>query len=179
MQRIDLYDYGFGVEWNDVFVTRRDGYYTSVTDYHEHDFYEINLILSGNVKILMKNHLEESTQNRIVLTPPQTPHYISCKSDVIYSRLYLVFTRSFISNYFPEYELLLTTFGKNGRVIQISKTETDYFKRLLEEIKEEPYLFGKQLLVYHLLLRISKLSDTNEHDKKKCVSLRFTSCFLY
>ena len=142
MEHIDLYNYGFGVEWTDVFVTRRDGYYTSVTDYHEHDFYEINLILSGNVKILIKNHLEESTQNRIVLAPPQTPHYISCKSDVMYSRLYLVFTRSFISNYFPEYALPLTTFGKNGRVIQISKAETDYFKRLIEEIKEEPYLLS-------------------------------------
>lgn len=165
MRHTDIYNYGFGVEWNDVLVTRRDGYYTSVTDYHEHDFYEINLILSGNVKILMKNRFEEGTQNRIVLAPPKTPHYISCKSDVMYSRLYLVFTRSFIENYFPEYDLLFTTFGKDGRIIQITKTETDYFKRLLEEIKEEPYLFGKQLLVYHLLLRISKLSDTNERDK--------------
>lgn len=79
--------------------------------------------------------------------------------------IYLVFTRSFISNFFPEYDLLFSAFGKNGRVIQISKTDTDYFKRLFEEIKEEPYIFGKQLLVYHLLLRISKLSDTNERDK--------------
>ena len=117
MRYTDIYDYGFGVEWNDVLVTRRDGFYTSVTDYHEHDFYEINLILSGNVKILMKNRFEEGTQNRIVLTPPQTPHYISCKSDVMYSRLYLVFTRSFISNYFPEYDLLFSTFGKNGKVV--------------------------------------------------------------
>lgn len=167
MEHIDIYDYGFGVEWTDVLVTRRDGYYTSVTDYHEHDFYEINLILSGNVKILMKNHFEEGTQNRIVLAPPQTPHYISCKSDVMYSRLYLIFTRSFISNYFPEWNPLLTTFGKNGNVIPISKTETEYFKRLLEEIKEEPYLFGKQLLVYHLLLRISKLSETKDFEKSK------------
>ena len=110
MEHIDIYDYGFGVEWTDVLVTRRDGYYTSVTDYHEHDFFEINLILSGNVKILMKNHVEEGTQNRIVLAPPKTPHYISCKPDVMYSRLYLIFTRSFISNCFPECNPLLTTF---------------------------------------------------------------------
>lgn len=52
MHTNDLYDYGFKKVWNDVFIAHREGYYTSVTDYHEHDFYEINLILSGNVKIL-------------------------------------------------------------------------------------------------------------------------------
>ena len=61
MSGLDIYNFGFGREWNDVLVTRRDGYYTSVTDYHEHEFYEINLILSGNVKILMQDCLEEGT----------------------------------------------------------------------------------------------------------------------
>lgn len=167
MKPLDIYDYGFGVAWNDVLVTRRDGYYTSVTDYHEHDFYEINLILSGNVKILMKEHCEYGTGNRLVLAPPKTPHYISCKSDVMYSRLYLIFTHSFISSYFPEYEAFLEVFGKNGNVLQISPKETEYFKRLFEQIKQEPYLLGQKLLVYHLLLRISKLSETKNSTKNK------------
>ena len=158
MKHLDIYDYGFGINWKDILVTRRDGYYTSVTDYHEHDFYEINLILSGNTKVLLKDSFEEGTENKIVLTAPQTPHYISCKSDVMYSRLYLVFTPSFIFNSCPEYDSLLSVFGKNGNVIQISKAETEYFKNLFDQIKKEPDLLGQQLLVYHLLLRISKLN---------------------
>ena len=45
MPKYDIYDYGFGTVWSDVHVSYREGYYTSVTDYHEHSFYEINLIL--------------------------------------------------------------------------------------------------------------------------------------
>ena len=167
MQPLDIYDYGFGINWNDVLITRRDGYYTSVTDYHEHDFYEINLILSGHVKILLKDSLEETAENAIVLTAPQTPHYISCKPDVIYSRLYLVFTRSFISRYFPEYDSFLSIFGKHGNIIKISREQTEYFKNLFEQIKRETSLFGKQLLVHYLLLHISKLSEPNDTKKTK------------
>lgn len=165
MKPIDVYNYGFGVEWQDVLVTRRDGYYTSVTDYHEHEFYEINLILSGNVKILLKDSFEEGSGNKIVVTAPKTPHYISCKADAMYSRLYLVFTPSFISGYFPEYESLLAVFGDYGRVIQLSEADTEYLKGLFEQIKQEPYLLGKRLLVYHLLLRVSKLCEPKTFEK--------------
>ena len=48
------YDYGYGKIWKDIYVERKEGYKTSVVDYHEHEFYEINLILSGNVKVLLE-----------------------------------------------------------------------------------------------------------------------------
>lgn len=73
MHHQSLYNYGFGTIWNDIFVTCKEGYRTSVTDYHEHDFYEINLILSGNVKILTKDGFEEGAGSRIILTRPHTP----------------------------------------------------------------------------------------------------------
>ena len=93
-----LYDYGFGTAWKTVHVEKREGYYTSVTDFHEHDFYEINLILSGNVKILLKDSFEMGGENKVVLTGPNTPHYILCQSDTLYSRLYVLFTEEFIAN---------------------------------------------------------------------------------
>ena len=73
----------------------------------------------------------------------------------------MVFTPAFIAHYFPEQDLLSTAFGKRGNVITISESQTQYFKRLIENIKQEPDLLGKQLLVYHLLLRIAKLSQWN------------------
>ena len=46
---MNRYDYNFGTAWETFHVERREAYSTSVTDYHKHGFYEINLILSGNV----------------------------------------------------------------------------------------------------------------------------------
>jgi AraC-like DNA-binding protein len=160
MHTNDLYDYGFKKVWNDVFIAHREGYYTSVTDYHEHDFYEINLILSGNVKILTNDCFEEGKENRIVLTRPHTPHYISCCSDTLYSRIYLVFTDSFIVNYFPDWKDLSHIFGESGRIITISPDEAKYIKQLLEQIELEDELLGKRLLVLYLLHKISKLITT-------------------
>lgn len=160
------YDYGYGSVWNDIFIQRRAGYYTSVTDYHEHDFYEINLILSGNIKILTKDCFEEGKENRMVITRPHTPHYISCCSDTLYSRLYLVFTDNFIANYFTEWKSLSHIFGKNGRIIPLSATETKCFKQIIEQIELEDQLFGKRLLLFYLLHKISELITTKSYDAK-------------
>ena len=70
MSSNNMYDYGYGKLWNDVHVERRSGYSTSVTDFHKHSFYEINLILSGNIKILLQDRFEEGTENKIVSPDP-------------------------------------------------------------------------------------------------------------
>ena len=149
------YDYGFGTVWNTVHVERRAGYHSSVTDYHKHAFYEINLILSGNVKILLKDRFEEGCENRIVLTRPDTAHFISCNSDTLYSRLYLVFTDAFIANCFAEWQQLSAVFGKNGTVLTLSHEETERFKQLIEQIEKEASVLGQRLLIYYLLVQIS------------------------
>ena len=45
MKVLQSFDFNFGVDWSEVFIARKEGYSTSVTDYHEHEFFEINLIL--------------------------------------------------------------------------------------------------------------------------------------
>ena len=154
MQDYNAFDFHFGVDWTEVCVARKEGYFTSVTDYHEHEFFEINLILSGDVKILMNDHLAEGTQNRIVLSPPKTPHFVACKPTAVYRRLYLLFTPAFIARYLPAQDLILKAFGEHGKVIAISNSQTEYIKTLIEEIESEPDLFGKQMLTYRLLFKI-------------------------
>ena len=148
------YDYGFGRVWSTVHVERRAGYSSSVTDSHKHHFYEINLILSGNVKILLKDRFEEGEGCRIVLTRPDTAHFISCKPDTLYSRIYLVFTDAFIANRFPEWQQLSTVFGKNGTVLAISPEEAEQLRGQIEQIEQEKNPLGQRLLIYYLLLQI-------------------------
>jgi len=162
-----LYDYDFGTAWKTFHIERREAYYTSVTDYHRHDFYEINLILSGNVKILLKDRFEESKENRIVLTKPKTPHYITCAPDTLYSRLYLVFTDDFISNFLPEWASLRSVFGDDGNIISLKAEEAEELKSLMEKIEREDTVLGQRLLIYYFLLQISKLSKSKEEPTAK------------
>ena len=68
-----LYDHGYGVEWTERNVYSREGYITSVLDFHEHDFYEVNLILTGHVRILFPDWFADDTESCIVLSRPGTP----------------------------------------------------------------------------------------------------------
>ena len=158
----DLYNYGFGTVWKDIYVTRRAGYSTSVTDYHEHEFYEINLILSGNVRILLGERAEEHHGNCIVLTRPGTPHYISCRPDVLYSRLYLVFTGEFIENRLSEWHALAPLFGERGTLIPLTVGQTKRFHTVIEQIDRERKPFDKMLLTYYLLSALSELTGGEE-----------------
>ena len=151
MSKSDLYDFGFGTVWHDVFVDHRAGYTTSVTDHHVHQFYEINLILSGNIRILTADRAEEHRGNCMVLTHPGTPHYISCRPDTLYSRLYLVFTADFVENRLPEWHSLATMFGQRGTVLTLTPQQTEFFRQLIEQIEEESNSFRKLLLIYYLL----------------------------
>lgn len=147
---------GFGELWTDVSVIKKQGYYTSVKDYHKHAFFELVLILSGNVKILLSDHFENTKENRLVLTRPGVPHYISCESDTLYSRLYLMFSEDFISNRLPEWKKLSLVFGEMGEVIPLSAAQTEFIADSILKIDKETDLFRKRLLIYILLSHISE-----------------------
>lgn len=159
--RQTTFDHSFGIEWDKLLVAERQGFSTSVADYHRHNFYEINLILSGNVKILLGDSSEEGCENRLVLTRPGTPHYITCRPDTLYHRLYLLFTDDFVAGYLPEWTQFSSIFGENGTVLTIDRAQTAFFKQQLLRIREEPSRFRQRLMVYDLLSRIYEQKDDN------------------
>ena len=159
--RQTTFDQGLGSEWNQLLVAERQGYSTSVADYHRHRFYEINLILSGNVKILLGDTSEEGRENRLVLTRPGTPHYITCSPDTLYHRLYLLFTDEFIEDYLPEWSQLSTIFGENGSVLTLTAAQTALFRQQLLRIREEESHFRHRLMIYDLLSRIHEQKDND------------------
>ncbi len=159
-----LYDHGFGNVWNDLHIHENQGYYSSVADFHEHDFYEINIILSGDVKILLSDRSEECSGSCIVLTAPETPHFVAIRKPTLYSRLYLLFSKEFVENYIPEWDSLAAVFGKNGNIIKTSPGKTDICKMIINRIKAENDILRKRFLVLYLLsylLEFSKDIGTN------------------
>lgn len=167
MNHNSAYDYGYGTKWKTCHVDHKKGYSTSVTDFHEHDFYEINLILSGNVKILLKDRYEETTQQRIVLTSPGVPHYIQCQPDMLYRRAYLVFTDAFISGFLPEWKQLSHVFGSSGRIIAVTEASAAALLQLIEQIEKEENTLGQRLLIYYLLLQLSHMTGTESYSSQE------------
>lgn len=158
----DLYSHGYGDRWQDFLVRRREGYFTSVSDFHRHEFYEVNLILSGNVKILLSDRTEQGTQSRIVLTRPGTPHYISCDSDTLYSRLYLLFSAEYLAEYVPEWQKLVSVFGKNGRILTVSAEQQSLCAGILTQLEAETDKFRQKLLILYLLSTLGSWATDTE-----------------
>jgi AraC-like DNA-binding protein len=129
-------------------------------DFHMHDYYEVSLILTGNVKVLLSDCVQEGTDAKIVLAAPKTPHFISGDSSIIYSRINLLFSEEFIVNYVPEWKQIKSVFGKNGNVIILSEKQKELCKSKLYEIKNETDMFRKRLMI------LSFLSHVFEIDKK-------------
>lgn len=166
------YDHSYGQLWNDIFVEERKRYKTSVTDLHEHDFYEINLILSGNIRVITGNTSVEGTESKIVLSKPGTPHFVSCKPDVLYSSLYLVFTEEFIESIDVENLKLLSVFGENGITFSLSSEQKDTYEGIIRAIREEESPVRKKLLVFYLLSHIDEFLKKNasqSHHIPECI----------
>lgn len=150
------YDHGYGIKWKDVFVEKRERFKTSVTDFHEHDFYEVNLILSGNIKVVVADQTVEGTTNKIVLAKPDASHFIACKPDLLYSSLFLVFSEEFIQSRDLQWMQLLSVFGEKGAIITITPEQTQICADIIHRIDAEENILRKRLLVYYLLSYIDE-----------------------
>ena len=137
-------------------VTHAEGYRASMTDFHEHEYYEISLILSGNVRVLLHDRVQEGTASRAVLTPPHSPHLMTLREHSFYSRTNLIFTDDFLADYLPEWPRLRALFGAHGNVILLSDEQVDLCNDLLCRIKEEGDGFRRRLLIFLLLSHLSE-----------------------
>lgn len=161
-----LHDHEYRTKWTDVCVIKRERYKTSITDFHEHDFYEINLIMSGNVKVLVSNQTVEGTDCKIVLAKPDTSHFVLCKSDTLYSSLFLMFSKEFIQSYDIQNINLLSVFGDKGTILTISQEEKDSCESIIMSIDKEESHIRKRFLIFYLLSYIDDISKQhNIHTK--------------
>lgn len=149
--------YGFGTKWTDIHTDSFESFRPNMTDYHMHDYYEISLILSGNVHVLLSDICEYSTQPKIVLLRPYTPHYIYCEPDMLYSRRNIGFHPDLLMDYSLEWKKIMQVFGKSGSVLKITKQQCDQYREIFENIHSETDLFRKKLLLLYLL---SLVTDT-------------------
>lgn len=146
---------------HDLLVDRFEGYRTDLTSYHTHQYYEISLIVSGNVKVLLQDATLDGTECKLVLLRPNTPHLIAISPDICYRRVNLLFYHDFINDNIPEWKVLMNLFGESGRIIPISPEQCAEYQELIEQIERDTSPFRRQLL---LLCFLSKVADRLEKD---------------
>lgn len=163
----DTGDYGYLVRWRECDVNYREGYFSMMVDFHAHEYYEVSLILSGNVKILLPDRMEEGKELRVVLTAPGTPHFISCRSDCLYSRLNLLFSHDFVADSIAEWTQLSEIFGKNGGIITLHHEQAEMCASLIRRVQDETDLLRKRLIILYLLSLLSELAQKNSANTER------------
>lgn len=149
-------------KWNDCHINFFEGKNPQMSGFHMHDFYEIHLILSGNLNVLFSDASHQCTAPLIILNKPHTPHFLSSQFESHYSRYCLLFSEDFVANYIPKWNHIATVFGKTGNIIHITQKQAEEFTRIIKVIKNETSSFRKRLLIYYILSYILELSENTE-----------------
>lgn len=151
-----LDEHGFKTEWHTFMTDSYCGHHPRMTDYHMHDYYEISLILQGNVKVLLHDLAESCTDGLVVLMRPRTPHFIVNDPGTLYHRRNVLFSGEFIANYIPEIHRLTAIFAKNGALQRLTPEECAEYSSLLDKMEAETDLFRIRL---YLLMFLSLIAD--------------------
>lgn len=153
--------YGFGDTWNDIWIDTYEGFYPNMSNYHMHEYFEISFILSGKVNVLLTDRMESSTDSKIVLLRPFTPHYIYCEPDILYSRTNLCFSKEIIDFFLPELPRIMSLFSENGRVVTVDTEKIKLYIKITNQIKDEENLLRKKLLIMYIISLITDNINTD------------------
>ena len=160
---VNLDNLGYGSQWKNFSIDHYEGYLPNMSDYHMHDYYEISLILSGDVKVLLPGSVVSGTESRLVLTRPMTSHLIVCEPHLLYRRTNLLFSKEFVADLPTDWKQLLSVFGKNGRVISLSEEQQKELLSYLQSMENEKSPYCQRLW---LIMLLSKISDQLPEDVK-------------
>lgn len=145
-------------------VYENESYYPIMFDFHKHEHYELSVILSGNVNAFTERSSASGTAPKLVLSPPNTAHYINCFPDTLYKRANVSFLPDFISGDVESYTQLTNAFKKGGVVMEITSEDAVLLHSLILKIKVEPDLFRKKLILLYLISKINDLDKNKRQD---------------
>ena len=156
-------NYSFRKSWHDFYVDEYDGYTSAMTDFHTHDYYEISIIFSGEMRIITGTENRHGEEIFAVISPPRTPHLITCTEGTHYKRINVVFSREY-ALLLPEGSSLLSDIDTDGRVLSLSEGEAVKISAYLREMNAENDAYRRRLL---LALSLSLLKDKINSNKTK------------
>lgn len=155
-------NYSFRKTWNDFFVDEYEKTISQMTDFHSHDYYEISVILSGEVEVTTGIKTSKDTAARAVISPPLTPHLITCTEGTLYKRINVVFSREH-ALLLPDGDALLSSLPSYGGVLDLESGEAEKIAATLRDLGLEKNPYRQRLL---LAITLSRLIDKYENGEK-------------
>lgn len=149
-------NFEFLKSWSDIYVDECERQSAVMNDYHAHDYYEISLIMSGDVKVLVPGASSESREPRAVISAPGVPHYITFKENSGYRRINVIFSEEFISSS-KDAEEIVGVFKKIGSVITLDPAVCEELAGVARMIMRERDRFRQRLLLVYYLSRLMEL----------------------
>ena len=147
-------NYGFPREWREIYVDERVRTSSVMTDFHAHDYYELSIILSGDISVISGTATSVGTRPRAVLTRPNIPHIMTCNAGIEYRRVNVFFSEEFADT-LPERDRLLLMFPIGGGVMELESEAALRIADAARRISDEPDSFRRLLLLAYLLSLIA------------------------
>jgi hypothetical protein len=147
-------NYGFPREWREIYVDERVRTSSVMTDFHAHDYYELSIILSGDISVISGTATSVGTRPRVVLTRPNIPHIMTCNAGIEYRRVNVFFSEEFADT-LPERDRLLLMFPIGGGVMELESEAALRIADAARRISDEPDSFRRLLLLAYLLSLIA------------------------
>ena len=122
-----------------------EGYHSGMQNYHVHTYYEISLILEGDIRLLLPRNTQSGRQCRLLLTAPGTPHCVISNKDFLYRRHNLYFSEDFLRELVSSSKLLQEVFGDGGRIVILSQLQRDTLLSVIHEIDTDANAFRQKL----------------------------------
>lgn len=148
-------NYSFLQSWSDIFVDEYERTSSVMSDYHFHDYYEISLIMSGEVRAFTPGITSDSCNPCVVICAPGVHHYVTCTEGTLYRRINVIFSEEFIAAS-GDFEKVKRIFKRDGNIIHINEGDVENLADVLKMIKKEDDRFRCRLL---LLYYLSLLAD--------------------
>lgn len=152
-----LQDYSYGKKWTQFKMDHYSGYDVRMSDYHRHSYYEISLIYSGNVNVLLDGYAESGEEPRMVLLRPGAAHYIASDPKTLYSRRNILFSPEFASNNMPQSENILCVFAERGNVIKLNSEMCERFLSVFSLMEKETDTARICCLLCYMLMLVGEL----------------------
>ncbi len=162
-----LDDLNYKKTWKDIVVEDYESYRPNMSRYHTHSYYEISMIVRGNVTVILGSTADRITSRgtdcRILLIRPLTPHIITPEPDALYTRRNILFTPAVVAEFPPAWRELLDVFGKGSRMIH---PDEDTLRRCLsvsDALKAEENPLRRRLLLLYFLSVLFERQDEEDH----------------
>lgn len=141
-----------------IYVSIRESFSSNMRYFHMHSHYEISLILSGDVTVLLPQLMHSGTEPRIVLLRPFTQHYMIPQESVLYKRINISFTEEFVSAMPGEWYPFQKLFAPNGCILLPNTEQCRRLEQIATVLENEDNPMRCRLL---LMVYLSLLSETH------------------